>query len=356
MGRRSTPMAMTVAGPRPVASLGATLMHEHILCDLRAPERAAAHPDEPRAITLSNRFEIDYFSNREPANMLLDDPAAAAADLRAFRGAGGGAIVELTVAGLSPKPDALRALSEAAGVPVICGAGAYVEAYAPADWRAASEAALTAKIVEQIAVGASPGGVRAGIIGELGCSWPLTDFERRQLRAAAQAQRETGAAITVHPGRHPDAPAEIADILLAAGAAADRVILGHMDRTIADRPRLVALLRRGLVLEWDFFGVETSQYWMDESYDLPTDYMRLDLIHGLLSEGFGGQIVISHDICTRTRLQSFGGHGYAHIPRHIAPMMRRRGWSEAQIDDVLTGAPARLLAHRAADAGEGGHV
>ena len=36
------------------------------------------------------------------------------------------------------------------------------------------------------------GGVRCGVIGEVGCSWPLTDCERKSLQAAAIAQKKTG--------------------------------------------------------------------------------------------------------------------------------------------------------------------
>ena len=35
-------------------------------------------------------------------------------------------------------------------------------------------------------------GVKAGIIGEMGCSYPLTPHERVSLQAAALAQKETG--------------------------------------------------------------------------------------------------------------------------------------------------------------------
>ena len=38
-----------------------------------------------------------------------------------------------------------------------------------------------------------PSGIRAGIIGEIGCSHPLQDGERKALHAAALAQRATGA-------------------------------------------------------------------------------------------------------------------------------------------------------------------
>ena len=36
------------------------------------------------------------------------------------------------------------------------------------------------------------GGVRCGVIGEIGCSYPLMDVEKRALQAAATAQTKTG--------------------------------------------------------------------------------------------------------------------------------------------------------------------
>ena len=83
--------------------------------------------------------------------------------------------------------------------------------------------------------------VRAGLIGEIGCSWPLDPVERRALRAAATAQRLTGAAISVHPGRHPDACGQILDVLEGAGADLSRVVLCHMDRTHPDGDGIEAL-------------------------------------------------------------------------------------------------------------------
>jgi phosphotriesterase-related protein len=55
------------------------------------------------------------------------------------------------------------------------------------------------------------------------------------------------------------------------------------------------------------------------------------------------QIVISHDICHRTRLTRYGGHGYQHIFRNVIPMMRWRGSSEAEIDTIMVETPKRLL-------------
>lgn len=320
-------------------------MHEHILCDLRNPELRGKQDDAP-PITLKNRFQIDYFQNRLPANMFLDDDETAVEELLAFHAVGGGTIVDVTTGGMAPQPARLADLSKRSEISIVMGAGYYVEAYIPATARSMDLDQLEEVIRSQLTDGTWGTTVKAGVIGEIGCSWPLAPIERVMLQAAAKVQRSTGAAITIHPGRHRDAPVEIADILTAAGADPSRTVIGHMDRTIFDRVRLLALLKRGFILEWDFFGIETSQYWMaGEDLDLPTDYMRLDLIEDLFTRGFSTQIAISHDICTRTRLCSYGGHGYGHLLRNIVPMMRRRGWGEPDIEQLLKKTPMRLLCY-----------
>lgn len=340
-----TALVQTVTGLVPANSLGTTLLHEHILCDLRNPI-TRDEPGQWPELSWANRFEIDYHSNAHQPNMWLDDDDIARHELERFARAGGGTITELTVGGIRPQPERLAALSKATGVSIVVGAGHYVNSYLTDDIRALSVEGWAALLREQLSTGVWGTEITAGLIGEIGCSWPLEPAERNQLIAAATIQRDCGVAITIHPGRDPDAPAEIASILEAAGCMPERCVIGHMDRTIFDRDRLVALLKRGFVLEWDFFGIETSQYWMPGvDLDLPTDYMRLDLIHGLIRQGFGGQFAISHDICTRTRLSAHGGHGYGHIVTNIMPMMRRRGWCDAEIEELLVQTPAKLLGY-----------
>lgn len=341
-----TNFAQSVTGPIARAQLGSTLMHEHILCDLRNPKLRSEAGDIAVCppIRMENRFQVDYFQNRNQRNMMLDEDTVALAELRKFKEAGGGTVVDLTTGGLAPQPARLAELSSASGVNVVLGAGFYVEDYLPEEIRRASTEALQELIEKQLGEGAWGTPIRCGLIGEIGCNWPLTDCERRMLIAAARAQRRTGAALTIHPGRHPDAPAEIADVIVAAGGEPNRTVIGHMDRTIFDRERLLTLLHRGFVLEWDFFGIETSQYWMaGVDLDLPTDYMRIDLIHDLMGLGFSEQITVSHDICTKTRLTSYGGHGYGHLIAHVAPLALRRGWREEEIEQLLVATPARLL-------------
>ena len=47
-------------------------------------------------------------------------------------------------------------------------------------------------MVKEIVEGVEDTGIKAGIIGEMGCSYPLTPHERVSLQAAANAQKLTG--------------------------------------------------------------------------------------------------------------------------------------------------------------------
>jgi phosphotriesterase-related protein len=332
----------TVLGPVDPAALGAVLLHEHLLCDLRPPAQRDAAVAEP-PITLANVFDANYRPGGLPGNHRLQDVALAAAEAADFVALGGGTIVEVTTGGLSPDPAGLAEIARRSGLHVVMGAGFYTAAYLDAATLAMPREAMAETMLAQLREGAWGTQIRCGIIGEIGCSWPLAPVERRALQAAAAAQRATGAAITVHPGRHPQAPHEILDVLEDAGADPARVVIGHMDRTYEDEVEAVlALARRGCVVEWDFFGIEFSRYWMGVA-DLPNDWMRLRFIRRMFESGLGAQVAVSHDICTRARLARCGGHGYGHLLRNVVPLMKERGFAESEVATLLVETPRRLL-------------
>jgi phosphotriesterase-related protein len=332
----------TVSGDIPPHALGRTLMHEHLLCDITPPELAAQGLPEVE-ITLENVFEIRHHWCRHPGNNRLDSIDVAVAEVARFRAAGGSALVELTVQGIAPDLLGLRIISERTGVAVIAGCGWYTVDFAGPMLAAKTPAEMERELIEAVEQGTDGTGVRAGIIGEIGCSWPLHALERKALIAAARAQAATGAAISIHPGRDPAAPHEILDVLEANGGRAERVIIGHLDRTLFNEDEVFRLAGRGCGLEWDFFGIESS-YYPFAPIDLPNDGRRLELIRAVMARGHGEQVLIAHDICTRTRLRRFGGHGYTHLLENVVPVMRRKGFMEAESDLLLIGNPRRFLA------------
>ena len=341
-------MAHTVLGPVSPDDLGPTTTHEHLLIDFkmmfRPPSEASERPKAFEPVTLQNLGWVSYDPFRSQDNLELLDEETAIDEVQRFKAAGGRTIVEATTFGIGRDPHGLVRIARATGVNIVMGAGYYVDAVHPNDMDDKSDSEIADEIVAQLTTGVDDTGVRAGIIGELGCTWPLTDNERKVLRGGARAQRETGAAILIHPGRDPAAPFEVLDVLAEAGADTRRVIIGHLDRTIADVDILLELARRGPYLEYDLFGWEVSNY-SPSDMDMPNDAQRIAFIERLVQEGHADQVVIAHDMCFKSRLASYGGHGYSHILENIVPRMRARGIPEGDIDSIVVANPARVLTY-----------
>ena len=331
----------TVRGPIAPEALAATLMHEHVLCDITPPSLAALN-DPGAEITLENVYAINYGRVKHATKYRLDLLETAVAEVGKMVAAGGRSLVELTCGGLKPDPAGLAEVAARTGANIVMGCGYYVEEYQDPSNAERAVDDFAGEMVGQVLDGAWGSAVRAGIIGEIGCQAPWTALERRVMRGALIAQRETGAALNVHPGRHHDQPQEIADFIAANGGDPTRTIISHIDRTIFDADRLLRLADSGVVIELDLFGQEHTYYGLSD-IDMPNDGVRLKWLRTLIEHGHLERIVISHDICYRTRLTKFGGHGYGHIFENVVPMMRRRGFSEDEIDAILVANPRRLL-------------
>ena len=65
--------AQTVNGFVEEKQLGLTLMHEHIFCDLRKPGQRGRFFGNHEEITIENRFEVNYFQNKNLNNLILDE-------------------------------------------------------------------------------------------------------------------------------------------------------------------------------------------------------------------------------------------------------------------------------------------
>lgn len=336
-----TGVIQTVLGPIAPEALGVTLLHEHILCDI-TPPALRDKPELAVPITPRNRYDIDHGRRPNTAKTKLLDRDLAVEEVAAFRADGGDAMVELTIGGLAPDPLGLAEVARRTGVHVVMGCGHYVEDFFEPGTADRTVESLAAEMVQAVRQGAWGTDIRAGLIGEIGCSAPWTAAERRVMAGAVLAQQETGAALTIHPGVEPDQPQEIAGFVRAHGGDVGRTIIDHVDRTIFDLDRLFRLADTGCVLEFDLFGFE-SAYWSFAPIDMPNDGTRIAMIRALFDRGHGAQVAISQDICRLTRLLAFGGHGYGHILRNVVPLMRERGFSEAEIRQMLVETPRRLL-------------
>ena len=342
--------AQTVLGPVDAADLGVTITHEHLLIyasHIAKPPAAAderALFDAPVTLELLGRLRYGKLVNLD--NCRLAGEQAAIEETLLFKQAGGQTIVDATSIGIGRDPRGLAAIARATGLNIIMGSSYYVEETHPADHRLGekAEAELAEDIAHDVLEGADGTGIRAGLIGEVGCSWPLSEVERKVLRASARAQRMTGAPLMIHPGRDQRAPLEILAVLDKAGADLSRTVMCHIDRTIDRTEILTELANTGCFLEYDLFGFEHSYYSWSLPVDMPNDAGRLRWLRWLIDHGCLGRLVISHDICFKDKLVRYGGHGYGHILEHVVPLMRDKGFAEPEIAAILVDNPRRLLA------------
>lgn len=330
----------TVLGLIDPSELGHTQPHEHLLVNLiPAPQRDGAVGEKIRMDNLGwNRRH--WTSN--PENLRLTSEEDAIKELEDYKAAGGGAMVELSIIGIDRDPEAYGRVSKASGVHVVMGAGYYTSAYHPPEVESMSEEELAKVMVRDVVEGAQGTGIKSGIIGEIGLDWPVHDNEAKVLRAAARAQRETGASLNIHPGRSPAAPLDAIRIVREAGGDPERTVMSHMDRTLFNFNAMLDLAKTGCYLEWDLFGQESSYYPL-APIDMPNDHTRIDCIMKFIEAGFRNKLLISQDICTKIHTMKFGGEGYGHILKNILPMMKQKGMSDEDIEALTIKNPARVL-------------
>lgn len=341
-----TGKAQTVLGLVDATSLGVTLAHDHVLIDgtfmYVEPDEISQKGMAHQKISLENRGWVGYNWTSNLDNVELKDEELAVSELRRFIAAGGRTIVDPTNVGLGRDPNALARIARVTNMNIIMGAGYYIGSTHPADMDSKTEDQLAKEIIRDIEVGVAETGIRAGLIGEIGCTYPWWNNEQKSLRAAVTAQQETGAPLMIHPGRDPKSPLEIVEVIDRAGGDLSRTIICHIDRTCIERSWLKELADHGCYLEYDLFGNESSYYPPNPDVDMPSDAQRMDVILWHFENGYEKQVLLSHDVATKHRLHAYGGLGYDHLITNVVPRLRHRGLSSEQINTLIVDNPARI--------------
>jgi predicted metal-dependent phosphotriesterase family hydrolase len=314
MSSRATPgQVQTVLGPVAPSDLGFTLPHEHTKCSLW---------------WIENRW--DYWE-------LIGDEPRINEELAAYKGLGGGTLVDVTPIGIGRDLARLARLSQATGLHIVSGAGWYRQAYYPAEARIDRRSIddLADEIVQEFVNGL----VRPGIIGEIGTDKPwVTAQEERVFRAAARAALRTGASVTTHAVQSDVGLAQLA-ILEDEGLDPARIVIGHCD----SHPRIEhwrEIVRRGAHVEADFLGMSFTPL------ERAGEPKVVELISTLLNEGFEKQILLSQDVCHDSQLASYGGNGYTYLQKSFLPRLAAAGVDAATIKTITVENPARLLTLR----------
>ncbi|HLY13807.1 MAG TPA: hypothetical protein VKR24_05615 [Candidatus Limnocylindrales bacterium] len=305
----------TVLGRVPAAELGFVLPHEHTGIQLwQVPGR------------------WDYWE-------LTPDDGLVLPELAAYRAAGGGTLVDLTLPGVGRDPLRLRRYAQASGVHIVMGTGWYRTAYYPAealiDRRSVGE--LADELVAGIEAGVDGTDVQPGIIGEIGTDKPwLTALEERVHRAAGRAASRTGLAITTHSVM---SPVGLAQLRIFEEERVDpaRVVIGHAD-SYPVLEHYLEIIRRGANLEFDFLGMSFTPM---EHHGEPR---IVDLARELVERGHADRLLLSQDVCHNSQLKAYGGNGYVYLFEAFLPRLRAAGVPESAIHQMTVLNPARILA------------
>lgn len=336
---------MTVAGPIAAAELGMTLMHEHVLNDCLCWWHKPKEPERQYlaggfvCIEILSELRQDPFVNRH--NITLDDEALAIEELKQFVAVGGRTLVEPTCQGIGRDPLALQRVSRATGLNVVMGAGYYLGSSHPARIAQMSADDIADEIVREAVDGVGDTGVRIGLIGEIGVSSDFTPDEEKSLRGAARAQKLTGLPLMVHLPGWFRLGHKVLDIAEREGAELRHTVLCHMNPSHDDFEYQSSLAARGAFIEYDMVGMDF--FYADQQVQCPSDEESARAIARLIEAGHLDRILLSHDVFLKMMLTRYGGNGYAFVPKHFLPRLKRHGVAETALRRLMHDNPRSVF-------------
>ncbi len=323
----ATGAVTTVRGPLDPEALGRTLVHEHF---------TFGYPG----------YEGDRTMWREDRADVLARAGAAVSTMRA---AGISAVLDLTPNDCGRDVVLLREVAERFDFTVVATSGYYYEGEGAPPYfslrRLFSDivAELTELFVTELTVGVAGTGIRTGAIKVASSRGKITEYEHAVMRAAAAAQRVTGAPILTHTSHGTMGP-EQAALLLDAGADPAKVVIGHMCGRAKDVGYQLETLRHGVGVAFDRIGLNRMMN------DI-TDEDRMDMVVDLIGRGFGDRVFLSHDSVNHWKGRDASGFhrlpgaehwGIGRIGEHVVPGLLDRGLSVEDVDRLLVDNVKRL--------------
>jgi phosphotriesterase-related protein len=322
------PGISTVRGRIDVASVGQTLMHEHIF--ILSPEHVESYGhgawwDEEQQIS------------------------TAVATLGSLASKGVNTIVDMTVLGLGRSiPRIQRIAAQVPGLNIIVATGIYALEAVPLQYvhrgpgrRVDIPEPMVDDFCRDITVGIGESGVRAGMLKCVVEAQGLTPGTERICRAVAAAHLRTGVPITVHTNAAAGTGLLALALFAQEGVDLSKVIIGHAGDS-NDVDFLMRLADSGATLGMDRFGFHTYN----------TTVARVETIAKLCDRGYADRMVLSHDTACFADLygdswsdvmKTLPDWRYDHIHNHVLPALMEAGVRRDQVEAMLVGNPRRLL-------------
>jgi phosphotriesterase-related protein len=270
-----------------------------------------------------------------------------AGKLADFRNHGGSTIVDSTGMFHGRDLKLYEALSRSTGVHIIASTGLGPEeelggyfltpqTNPPTPWPAEKFGELFGKEVsEGMVVPRVERRAAAGIIATIADRAGMTPTEESLFRGSARAAKNTGVPVSIRFGA--DALHDL-DIVLDEQIAADRVLVGDLDRRDA-AGSAVGVAGRGAFVGLDHVG-------LSDHADYLTDHERAELVLGLVEAGHADKIILSgNSIGVAKGLPQYN-LPYSHVLTTFVPFLKSRGLSEEDAQRILVDNPRKLLTVR----------
>ncbi|WP_428484983.1 phosphotriesterase family protein [Rhodopila sp.] len=323
----------TVTGPIGLDQLGRTLMHEHLFI---------AFPGA----------EFDPTARFDRAGFVVE----AVRRLRQLRIEHGvQSFVDPCPIELGRDAGLMREIAEKSELNVVCTTGFYFEDLGlPVYWRARTVQEIAELYISEITHGIATTGIKAGAIKVATGAPAITPLEHKFLEAACIAQQATGVPIITHTQdgcAGPDQQTAFA----AGGVPAHRCLIGHCCGN-ADPAYHRRIVDGGSYIGFDRIGLLRFQ----------PDEVRADNLVRLVRSGHHAQIMMSQDrYCgwlgkfprqisdqEQARIEALRADGewpppYTYLFTNFVPMLKERGLSGHEIDQILLDNPRRFFAGEA---------
>jgi phosphotriesterase-related protein len=300
----------TTAGPKDIADLGKTLVHEHLL---------TAHE--------GIRFQWPH---------LVDAKAehdAAVAQVRAAQAHGVTAICDPAVLDLARDVRLSLAVTEETGMPIVMATGVYGQHYTflPHYFQTREPSAMVECFVHDLTVGIQGTSTRAAFLKCAADEPGLTPDMEKIHRAVAQASLQTDAPIMAHSRPASKTGLDQMRIFAEEGVDPAKIMIAHTGDT-DDLDYIEALLQTGCTIGMDRYGLDIF---------LPQAQRNATLV-ALVQRGYADRMVLSQDACAtldwfpKEMVQMMAPNwNFTHIFETVMPQLLEAGVTQEQLDAML---------------------
>lgn len=297
---------MTVNGEMSPGRMGVTLPHEHVMSIFGA--EGARYP----------------WYDREKLF------ATAVPYLRRIGTLGCGTIVECTAAFFGRHTEYLRRISAESGIAILTNTGYYGAAqdrYVPPHAYRESAERIAERWTREFEDGIDETGIRPGFIKTAVDAGPLSEMDRKIVRASLIAHRRTGLPIQTHIGGNPDVVRTVLSMLESEGVHPGAWIWvhAHAEKDI------------GVIVEAAARGAWVS---LDALSDATRDHIRA-ILSEMKRRDLLGRVLLSHDG------EAFTKEGttrpFEYLFASFLPLLAREGYTPEEVERITTGNPSRAF-------------